>query len=120
MFCKNCGKEIDNNAYVCPHCGVKVVENEAATSFIEKKANGFGIASFILGIASIYFAAYFCITAIVGLILGIIAIRKKKDCTSCNGLGIAGVVLSSIFLFIWALVWIILGAALFSLIGMGV
>jgi len=26
MFCKNCGKEIDNNAYVCIHCGVKVSE----------------------------------------------------------------------------------------------
>ena len=21
-FCKNCGKEIDDNAVVCPHCGV--------------------------------------------------------------------------------------------------
>ena len=24
MFCYNCGKEISNEAYVCPHCGVKV------------------------------------------------------------------------------------------------
>ena len=24
MFCKNCGKEIDDNAIVCPHCGVQV------------------------------------------------------------------------------------------------
>lgn len=24
MFCKNCGKEIDNNAAVCVHCGVAV------------------------------------------------------------------------------------------------
>ena len=22
MFCSNCGKEIDENAVVCPHCGV--------------------------------------------------------------------------------------------------
>ena len=22
MFCKNCGKEIDDKAVVCPHCGV--------------------------------------------------------------------------------------------------
>lgn len=31
MFCKNCGKEIDNNADVCIHCGVatekKAVDN---------------------------------------------------------------------------------------------
>ena len=24
MFCNNCGKEIDDNAVVCPHCGVAV------------------------------------------------------------------------------------------------
>lgn len=22
MFCKECGKEISDNSYVCPHCGV--------------------------------------------------------------------------------------------------
>ena len=24
MYCKNCGKQIDDNAYVCIHCGVRV------------------------------------------------------------------------------------------------
>ena len=24
MFCKNCGKEIDDRAVVCPNCGVQV------------------------------------------------------------------------------------------------
>ncbi len=24
MFCKNCGKEIDEKAEICPHCGVRV------------------------------------------------------------------------------------------------
>ena len=24
MFCKNCGKELNDNAKFCPHCGVKV------------------------------------------------------------------------------------------------
>ena len=23
MFCKNCGKEIDDKAVVCPYCGVQ-------------------------------------------------------------------------------------------------
>lgn len=26
MFCKNCGKEIDDKAFVCTNCGVKVQE----------------------------------------------------------------------------------------------
>ena len=24
MFCKNCGKEIDDKAEICPHCGVRI------------------------------------------------------------------------------------------------
>ena len=28
MYCKNCGTEIDKNAYVCPKCGVKVNESQ--------------------------------------------------------------------------------------------
>ncbi len=28
MFCSNCGKEISDNAYVCPGCGVKVRRND--------------------------------------------------------------------------------------------
>lgn len=26
MYCRNCGKELDNNATFCPVCGVKTVE----------------------------------------------------------------------------------------------
>lgn len=30
MFCKNCGKQMENNARFCPECGARqdVVENE--------------------------------------------------------------------------------------------
>lgn len=28
MFCKNCGKEIDDKAAVCPHCGVAQSEQQ--------------------------------------------------------------------------------------------
>lgn len=27
MYCKNCGNQIDDNAYVCVHCGVKVSDD---------------------------------------------------------------------------------------------
>lgn len=30
MYCKNCGKQIDNNAVVCVHCGVST-DSQAAT-----------------------------------------------------------------------------------------
>ncbi len=33
MFCKNCGKEINDNAAVCIHCGVATEEKKAPTSY---------------------------------------------------------------------------------------
>lgn len=27
MFCKNCGKEVEENAAFCPHCGAKLDES---------------------------------------------------------------------------------------------
>ena len=41
MFCSNCGKEVDEKAYVCPNCGVLVVREAAkvpakATETVEK------------------------------------------------------------------------------------
>lgn len=42
MFCKNCGKEIDDKAVVCPHCGCAVhnVKDDDAPS------TGFGVLGF--------------------------------------------------------------------------
>ena len=53
MYCRNCGKEIDNNAYVCPHCGVKVVDDEAQRRDENADADngskvGWGILSFLI------------------------------------------------------------------------
>ena len=30
MYCKNCGAEIDDKAYICPRCGVKTGMNAGA------------------------------------------------------------------------------------------
>ena len=45
MFCKNCGSEIDDKAYVCPHCGVKVQDEVVEDS---GSKIGWGILSFII------------------------------------------------------------------------
>lgn len=49
MFCKNCGKEIDDNAFVCPHCGVKVERTgaPAASNLDNGSKIGWGILSFM-------------------------------------------------------------------------
>ena len=51
MFCQNCGNKLDENAYVCVHCGV----------FLKKRSNkknkinnsGLAVVSVILGIVAI-------------------------------------------------------------------
>ena len=50
MFCKNCGKEIDDKAYVCPNCGVKVEHaNDASVTDADSGARaGWGILSFLI------------------------------------------------------------------------
>lgn len=50
MFCRNCGKEIDDNAYVCPHCGVKVEhKNNSAKADAESGSKaGWGVLSFFI------------------------------------------------------------------------
>ena len=37
MYCKNCGKEIDDKAVVCPGCGVPTVDQIPETKKKKKK-----------------------------------------------------------------------------------
>jgi len=53
MFCKNCGKEIDDKADICIHCGVKV--SKLSTETKDTPSNLAGVAS--------------CCFPVVGLIL---------------------------------------------------
>ncbi len=79
MYCKTCGKEIDDNAYVCPHCGVKT------NVVTEKKTNTLAIVGFVL---SFFFA-------IAGLICCIIARRQIKESAEGGaGLALAGLIIS--------------------------
>ena len=111
MFCKNCGKEIDDNAVVCVHCGVAT----GVTVETTKKVNAFGIAGFVVSLVSLYLGAYFCIASVVGLVLSIVGMVNMKKCR-INGLAIAGLVIGIISLLIWAIVWIALGALIFTII----
>ena len=112
MFCKNCGKEIDDKASVCIHCGVAVT---TAGVKDEKKVNAFGIAGFVVSLVSLYLGIYFCIASVVGLVLSIVGMVQAKKCR-LNGLAIAGLVLGIISTVIWALVWIIVGAAIIAVV----
>lgn len=96
MFCKNCGKEIDDNAYVCLHCGAKVgseLSNGIGVSKAGKSkvaaglfgiflggigVNNFYLGNIGLGVADILFSWTF-IPSIINFIRGIIYLCESDD-----------------------------------------
>lgn len=68
----------------------------------EKTAKGFGIASLVLGLVSLFCCGL--LTGIPGLIFGIISIRKKKE---QNGMAIAGIIICGIAIVFTTLVCVI-------------
>ncbi len=114
MFCKNCGKEIDDNAYVCVHCGVKVAEEPAAPVQVAaepKKRNTaafvLGIIGFIIALASAYVGVYYCVAPAVAIALCIVSIvLAKKNGDGC-GLAIAGLVIGCLTLVVWVIIWVL-------------
>ena len=83
MFCKNCGKEISDEAVICPNCGVPVQKEQAP---VEQKNT----------IATVGLVLSFFVS-VVGLILSIVGLKKSAE---LNGAGkkvaIAGIVISAI------------------------
>lgn len=55
MYCRNCGAQINDNAYVCIHCGVKVkeelslVRNKLIAAILALVFGTLGIHQFYLG-----------------------------------------------------------------------
>ena len=84
MYCNHCGKKVDDAAYVCPHCGVKIGTN---------KKNSMATAGLVCGIIPY--------TCLLGVIFGIIGIRiSRKVQGNGKGRAIAGLV-SGIFWFVF-------------------
>ena len=104
MFCTNCGKEIDDQAVICVHCGVPthnmIAQNVVNIQEQNKKANAFGIAGFVVSLVSLWFGVYFCIPCFVGLGLSIAGMAKAKNCR-LNGLAYAGLAISIFTILIW-------------------
>lgn len=82
MYCKNCGKEIDDKAAVCPYCGVLASRERLEEG---KETNVLAIVGFIL--------SFFI--AVAGLVCSILG-RKKADELGGSGkqLATAGIVIS--------------------------
>ena len=114
MFCRFCGHEVHPSYNVCPSCGhalndVNKMQDNKSSNFSKSnstrvRSSRMAIAGFVLGLIS-YFSYGFL--GILGLIFSIIGMTQTNDGNySKRGFAIAGVVLSSISLAIWILVFI--------------
>ena len=93
MNCPNCGKEIPEGSNFCPDCQGAI--KGAVQAPAKHKTSGLAITSLVLGILGIFYG----ITAIPGLILGIIAyrdIKRRPKEISGKGLALAGIITSAI------------------------
>ena len=102
MYCKKCGAQIDDDAYVCIHCGTLVKEMPQETAFAQngavqtgKKTNGMAIAGFVCSF----------LFALLGLIFSIIGMKQCKE-RGDNGYGLAkaGMIISIVWMAIVFLV----------------
>ncbi len=96
MFCKNCGKELDDRAVICPYCGVPtgVSEDNKIYDYQATRTNGYAIAGFVL--------SFFI--ALLGLIFSIIGLRKVDEYNSGKGFSIAGIVISIVSMVLYFIV----------------
>ena len=90
MYCKNCGKEIDDKAVICPCCGVQVAEVPK-----ENRANTLALIGFILAF----------VVPVAGLICSIIGSMNAADCGgNGKGLATAGIAISIVELALAAVI----------------
>lgn len=92
MFCKTCGREILDNAVVCPYCGCSVEEK---LNKKDKEISVLSLLGFIFSIVSLLISLFFIVN-VAGLTLSIIGtIRSKAENQKLRGLGIAGIAISA-------------------------
>ena len=103
MFCFNCGKNLDNNAVICPYCGVQVGtfkinndNNASSTNYPAKRFSGFSIAGFVL--------SFFGWLSLLGLIFSIMGYTDTKSkALGGKGLAIAGMAISGLDLILFTI-----------------
>ena len=88
MYCSKCGNEINDQAVVCPHCGVATSNfNQSVTPATNKDKNAMAIAGFVCS----FFAP------ILGWIFGGIGLaRANKRNGKHKGFAIAALAIASV------------------------
>ena len=96
MYCWNCGKEISDNAYVCPECGAKV---ERETKRLQKEDDAPSLGFTVLGF---FFP-------LIGLILYLVwKPEYPKRATSCGKGALIGVIVAAVLTVIYVVLMVLL------------
>ncbi len=108
-FCSKCGKEINDEAVVCVHCGCAVEDAAAPVpAAATGKFSALGIVGFILSLVS-WFVALYGIVAIAGVVFSALGMKQCNAGFKGKGLAIAGLVLSIISLVFTLITVVIIG-----------
>lgn len=103
MFCKNCGKEINDDAVICPNCGVQVrqFQNEKDVR-AQSNENTIAVVGFVFSF----------LIAIVGLICSIVGFKNAvKEGAPHKGLALAGIIISAVSMVLAFIIYIAVFAA---------
>ncbi len=103
MNCPQCGSANVEGARFCGYCGSPLLLPPAAPAALPAPTSGTAVASLVLGLLSLSCCG---ITAIPGLILGLVAIgdiRRSGGRLEGRGMAIAGVAVSAAMLAVCAL-----------------
>jgi hypothetical protein len=107
MYCKKCGKDNFEGVRVCAGCGAEMPVAAAGPIRIPQttalKTSPMAIWSLVLSIAG----CFTCVTAILGLILGIMGLNQinaRRNELTGRGLAIAGIVIACIVIVIDVLI----------------
>lgn len=140
-YCTSCGRQISPTAAFCPYCGGAATPNAvppagnpnagipnapscncqppATDGGSRKRVNGLGIAGFVVSLVSLLFfdleaIALMIILSLVGFGLSLTGVLLRKKYSRVYGLAIAGLVISSVLLFILIIICPIMLISLFT------
>ena len=110
-LCKNCGIENKDESNFCKNCGLSLNNEITQTQHI-KTQNGTSIAGFVCSIFGIFTCG---ISSIIGLVLSIMGLSESKKNKQKDGLAIAGIIISSLYILIVIAVIIMVLALLYAI-----
>lgn len=124
MFCRNCGKEVSNEAVVCPYCGVQVnLFNDNPQNNGNEQSNcqvggnqqpvavqGSGSKGNVVAVIGLVLSFFIPVVGlpIAGLICSIIGFSKAKhEGAPRKGLALAGIIIGAICSFLQVVIGIV-------------